>query len=189
MYTAPDPEHRTSVMMPGPQAYAYAGGRPLVNIDPEGRKIYGFTDKASLRRLPRYGAIIRHMDDDDGIAIYVRSVASSDADVMQFKGACTVNWRKESSGGSWCDGDGDRDAVDIKYNVALTQQGYNDRASAWGVSLQATPLYIVAHELGHVYYQQYRMGGSNDPTLGAAYAIDFENDARAPGPQRPMGTE
>jgi hypothetical protein len=37
MYTAPDPEHRTSVTMPGPQTYAYAGGNPLRYSDATGR--------------------------------------------------------------------------------------------------------------------------------------------------------
>jgi RHS repeat-associated protein len=37
-YTSPDPEHRTSVMMPGPQAYAYANGNPLRFSDPSGLK-------------------------------------------------------------------------------------------------------------------------------------------------------
>jgi RHS repeat-associated protein len=36
-YLTPDPMHQASVMVPGPQAYAYAGGRPLVMSDPLGR--------------------------------------------------------------------------------------------------------------------------------------------------------
>jgi RHS repeat-associated protein len=37
-YLTPDPMHQASVMVPGPQAYAYAGGRPLVMSDPLGMR-------------------------------------------------------------------------------------------------------------------------------------------------------
>lgn len=36
-YLSPDPLYRASGMAPGAQAYAYAGGRPLVAFDPTGR--------------------------------------------------------------------------------------------------------------------------------------------------------
>ena len=37
-YLSPDAEHRVSTRINvGPQAYAYASGRPLVNVDPDGR--------------------------------------------------------------------------------------------------------------------------------------------------------
>lgn len=37
VYLSPDPEHQTSATTPGPQVYAYASGRPLLNTDPDGR--------------------------------------------------------------------------------------------------------------------------------------------------------
>lgn len=40
VYLSPDPEHMLSAMAyTGPQAYAYASGRPLVNVDPDGRQV------------------------------------------------------------------------------------------------------------------------------------------------------
>lgn len=45
IYLQPDPIHRSSAAaFAGPQAYAYAAGRPLVNVDPDGRLVAGVYD-------------------------------------------------------------------------------------------------------------------------------------------------
>lgn len=47
VYLQPDPLHRSSAAaLPGPQAYAYAAGRPLVNTDPLGLLVAGTFHKS-----------------------------------------------------------------------------------------------------------------------------------------------
>ncbi|MCC7070798.1 MAG: RHS repeat protein [Deltaproteobacteria bacterium] len=53
-YLSPDPLYRASGMAPGAQAYAYAGGRPLVMTDPTGRMPgdgFGSVDEAAFDAL------------------------------------------------------------------------------------------------------------------------------------------
>ena len=106
VYLQPDPEHLVGArIFSGPQAYAYAGGRPLVNADPTGRIIEGFGETATLRNLPDgYGALVRYIDDDQRFVVKVISASSTDSDVVAHHGACTVNWGTEERrpGGSWC---------------------------------------------------------------------------------------
>jgi RHS repeat-associated protein len=82
-YTSPDPAHRSSVMTPGPQAYAYASGRPLVMTDPMGLVPRGLdmaADAAAAEILRRirasgndreYGCVITGEDCDRGSAFRV----------------------------------------------------------------------------------------------------------------------
>jgi hypothetical protein len=117
----------------------------------------------------------------------VSSPSASDPDIQRFDGGCTVNWRKEASAGGIvesCDG-GLRDAVDVKVNPSVAQRTYDSFADIWGVHLQADTRAMIAHELGHVYYIHYGLSSGTS----ADWAINFENAARSPGPQRPFGTE
>jgi hypothetical protein len=171
MYTAPDPEHRASVMMPGPQTYAYAGGRPLVNVDPDGRKIVCTTPRtqqelASLKADPHVGSIVRWLDDRCGDSYVYEAAVSTPSLTAQAGGSTQINRTPLGD-------------ISVTTVVALTAA---DRATMARWELPTTMRHLLAHELAHAFLALADPRATADQQL--SFAVSVENIARAPGPYR-----
>ena len=175
VYLQPDADHQASALEPGPQAYAYAGGRPLVNIDPSGRLWFGLVPAEATALLSRnhaLGAAAKELKSNRNVEISF--VESSYPD---FKGGkCTPS----SGGAGEC-----AIKITLEYNFAIAAQQFQQ----WSGGLATiSPSQLIAHELGHAYHQfATANGGGSNPLAGPdqkATSLNFENVLRAPGPYR-----
>jgi hypothetical protein len=167
-YLTPDPMHMASVENYGPQAYAYAGGRPLVNVDVDGRWLQVWGELAysysPVRNSPVAGEVLRYLEDAPNVSCVV--IPNSYPGLAAFGGARTTVRLGDKYGCS--------DSKKIDITVEYDEQMATDYLGRYFPGVPYSADAFLAHELAHA-----MVAARDGPGNSDLFAVRVENAVRA----------